>query len=231
MTYSIWIENKNALAHTLANGCCGGAYADGAIILCTSISAMASLMWVRADRTDKKRFIEIVARFPKDGFRPTTVSAPLLAQEDDSLRQKLAVSDKAFRYDGSVDKSENEVVGLCSTSMSPLDCRKFVRKYSYASLLYEHVRCGFIHTYKTTDSATSDDALRGIFGDGGTTITYVNGTVGAKMMRKIHFPLGWISRVAKAVALGLDIECERDSKVFGQNLDRVLPSTWWIDGA
>lgn len=91
-TYSSWIEEKNKLAHALASGSCGGTYADGAIILCTSIGAMASLMWIKTGRTDRKRFIEIVARFPRDGIDPTMISAPLIAQ-DTCWKHKVAISD------------------------------------------------------------------------------------------------------------------------------------------
>jgi hypothetical protein len=230
LTYSSWIKEKSELAHTLAKGSCGGTYADGAIILCTSVSAMSSLMWIKKKGTDRKRFIEIVARFPQLGFDPTTVSAPLLSQDHHSLKQTLAVSDKSFRYTGKDDKSETEIMNLLATNMLPDDCKKLARKYSYACLLYEHIRCGFIHTYSTTESATSGDALREIFDSGAPTITYVN-YLAAQRMRKIHFPLEWISEVAKNIAAGLDDECQRLCKRLGENLGLAVPATWWIDGA
>jgi hypothetical protein len=230
LTSTSWIEEKSELAHALAKGSCGGTYADGAIVLCTSISAMSSLMWVKKDGTDRKRFIEIIAKFPRPGFDPTTVSAPLLSQGCNSLKQKLAVSDQPLRYTGDNDKSETEIINLCPTSMSPDNCKKLARKYSYACLLYEYIRCGFIHEYKTTDSATSGDAAREIFDSGAPRITYVN-YLRAQGMRKIDFPLEWISAVAKNVAAGLDGERQKLGKRFGENLGLAVPGTWWIDGA
>jgi hypothetical protein len=107
LTYSSWIEEKSALAQALKQGSCGGTYADAAIVLCTSISAMASLKWIKTKRTDRKRFIEIVARSRRDGIDSTMVSAPLLAQGNSCWKQKVAVSEIAFRYTGDNDISEN----------------------------------------------------------------------------------------------------------------------------
>lgn len=229
-TYSSWIEEKTALALGLAQGCCGGTYPDGAIILCTSISAMSSLMWVKKKRTDSNRFTEIVARFYRTEFDPSIVSAPLLSQDDNSLKQPLGVSDLAIRYTGKNDKSEDEVVRILRATGKPSeDCIKLARKYSYARLLYEHIRCGFIHSYDTTDFATSDDALKEIFDPGKPMITYVN-YLAAQNMRKIHFPLEWIAEVAKSVATGMDSKCNQLGKHLGENLDLAIPSTWWIDG-
>ncbi|MGP0061619.1 MAG: hypothetical protein ACLPID_20305 [Beijerinckiaceae bacterium] len=229
-TYSSWIEEKSKLAHALASGSCGGTYADGAIILCTSISAMASLMWPARARTDRKRFIEIVVKFPRNGFDATMISAPLLSQERRDLQHKLRVSDIAFRYTADNDKSENEVLSLCFASPSPIEDKKFVRRYSYACLLYEHVRCAFIHTYNPTDSATIGDSIRDVFEPGSSRITYVN-YLAASGMRRIYFPLEWISEVAKNIAVALDGQCARLNRDLGERLDIAVPSAWWIDGA
>lgn len=114
--------------------------------------------------------------------------------------------------------------------MAMRERKKFARKYSYACLLYEHIRCGFIHTYRPTDAATNDDALRAVFDAGGGKVTYVN-YLQTKGMRKIYFPLEWIAMVAKNIAAGLDGESKRYNKNFGENLNLAVPSTWWIDGA
>jgi len=154
----------------------------------------------------------------------------MLSQDYNGFKQRLAISDKAFRYTETADKSENELIALCPTDMAPVNRRKLARKYSYANLLYEHIRCGFIHTYRPTRFATSDDALRGIFEQDPSRITYVN-YLASEAARKIHFPLEWISGAAKNIAAGLDIEYARHGKVFGEALERPAPATWWLDGA
>jgi hypothetical protein len=125
---------------------------------------------------------------------------------------------------------ETDVINLCEPAMAMHDRRKFVRRYSYASLLYEHIRCGFIHTYRTTEAATSDDALRAVFDSSGAKITYVN-SLHAAGMRKIYFPLKWIAGVTVNIAADLDSDSTRHNKNFGENLDLAVPTTWWIDGA
>jgi hypothetical protein len=230
-TYSSWMEEKIALALELKKGSCRGTYADGAVILCVSISTMSSCMWIEKNRTDRSRFIEIVARFPGRGFDATTVSVPLISQDHIALKQMLGVSDLAFVYTGDHDKSEADVITACSAGMNKSldDCKRLARKYSYASLLYEHVRCGFIHTYGPKDSATSHDSLWEMFDRGVPKITYVN-YLAAQRLRKIHFPLEWISEVARNIASGMDAECSRSGKFLGQNLDLPAPATWWIEG-
>jgi hypothetical protein len=224
------MEEKTKLAHALASGACGGSYAEGAIILCTSISTMSSLMWIEKKHEDKRRFIELVTRFPQEKFDPTMVSVPLLSQGHNSWEQKLGVSDLAICYTSDVDKTEKDVINLCSAQASLVDRRKCVRRYSYAFLLYKHVRCGFIHTYSTTGFAASDDPLKYMSGLENSKITYVN-YLASEGLRKIYFPLEWISEVARNIAAGLDGECNRLKKDWGQNLNVAAPNTWWIDGA
>jgi hypothetical protein len=230
LTYSSWIDGQSTLARSLAGGSCGGTYADGAIVLCVSISAMASLKWIQKDRTDRKRFIEIVAKSSQAEFDPTMVSSPLLTQDHIEWKTKLGVSDKAFYYTQDHDKSEGEVMELCDENTKLRDRKKFARKYSYACLLYEHIRCGFIHTYSTTESATSDDGLRAVFDRDGTKVTYAN-HLWSKGMRKIYFPLAWISQVARKIGADLDSDAKRNNKSFGENINLTVPDMWWIDGA
>jgi hypothetical protein len=158
-----------------------------------------------------------------------TISAPLLAQDNDDWKPRLNVSDKSFWYTGYIDKTESEVLALLGAS-PPSDCKKFIRKYSYANILYEDVRCGFVHTYSPTDRASIDDATREIFDAGSSQISYKN-TPMQKGFRKIYFPLEWIAAVAKSVARGMDSECARNNKHCFENVGLSTPTLWWLDGA
>lgn len=235
LTYTTWIEEKITLALSLAQGSCGGTYADGAIILCTSISAMSSLMWIKTKNTDRKRFIEIIVQFNNNGIDITNVSCPLLSQDKIhqnkiNFKKKLGISDIAYRYTSANDKTEKEIIDLFSSIISPHCAKILSRRYSYANLLYEHIRCGFIHNYATTEFATSYDCANEIFDDGAPIITYVN-YLSSPIPRKIHFPLEWISEVAKNVAAGMDSQCSHHNKYLGENIDLAAPRAWWIDGA
>jgi hypothetical protein len=132
MSYRTWVEQKCGLAQALGKGELGGAYADGAIILCATISAMSSLLWLPSKGTDRCRFVEIVTRFPPTGLDPTRVSAPLLAQDCPLLRQALQISQISFHLTEAADKSEAEALGICMAANLP-DCKKTIRRYSYAA--------------------------------------------------------------------------------------------------
>lgn len=237
MTYLSWVEDRIKLAHALAEGSHGGLYADGIIILCVSISMMSSLMWKRSKNQDKKRFIEMVTKFPSSSFDARTVSTPLLSLKP-NWNEKLKLSKEPIYYTEAQDRTEDDAMVLWSgpASTTHNERRKSVRKCSSAAILYEQVRCGFIHTYGPGDHATYDDPIRAAFDAHGTKITYVNdlqsdkqGTVDERV-RKIYFPVGWIAGVARNVANGLDNECALLNKRPGENLDLDVPHIWWVDG-
>lgn len=231
--YRTWAEERGRLARSLGQGDLGGSYADGAIILCAAISAMSSLLWEPTERTDRKRFIEIVARLCSGGPDTTRVSASLLAVEFPQLGKHLGISEKSLYLTGGKDKTEAEAISICGTA-GVSDCTRSVRRYSYASLLYEQVRCGFIHEYKPGKQATGADALRGIAGVRSNHISYVNSLTEENNLmvarRLIHFPLEWISEVALAVATAMDGECSRQSKYPSDNLGLKVPTRWWSEG-
>jgi hypothetical protein len=229
MTYSSWIADKAKMAVTISGGCCGGTYAEGALILCAAISAMAAC-WRPGGAIDRKRFIEATVCFRGGEADPTMVSGPLLAHKSDPWRQRLKVSRKSFYLTGSQDKPESEVLDLCGGASASL--KKEIRKYSYASLLYQEVRCGFVHEYRVGRKAAEDDSLRSVFNVESSEISYVNRQSSGAVMpsRHIHFPLDWIARIAASIARGLDAECMRQNKRIFEELDGKQ-SLWWIDGA
>ena len=230
--YQAWAKERGSLAQSLGRGALGGSYADGAIILCAAIGAMASLLWRPSLGTDAKRFVEIATRFRTGGPDTTRVSAPLLAARFPQLRNSLGVSEKSLYLTGHMDKMASDVRAMCAvTNIS--DGEKALRRYSYASLLYKQVRCGFIHEYQPGKSATEHDGLRVIGGVKGNEISYVNmleeddGLLVDK--RLIHFPLEWMSAVVLAVAVGIDGERSRQDKTPYENLGLAIPDTWWVD--
>jgi hypothetical protein len=229
-TYLEWIKERSELAYALSKGSCGGTLADGVIIMCTSICSMASLLWIDSkERVDRKRFVEVVTQFSDQSRNTKLISVPLLAQGEVNWRRWLNVSEVAFRYTEANDKTENEIAALCGPSL-PTDYKKTIRRYSYANILYQDIRSGFVHTYGPTDRAATDDPLKRIFDRGGTQISYVN-RLHATNMRQIHFPLEWIAAVATNVASGMDAACVRNVKHIGENMGLKRPSLWWIDGA
>src|SRR6202035_827113 len=102
------------MASATSAGCCRGTYAEGAIILCATISAMSSRAWNGREKgIDRKRFVEIITKFRPPQLDPTMVSMPLLVQENQGCDLQSTVSAKAFYLPEAVDRDEREVIRRC----------------------------------------------------------------------------------------------------------------------
>ena len=224
--YSSWIAEKITIASALGTGDCGGGYAEAAIILCATISAMSYVTWDRDGRQDRKKFVETIIRFGPQQLDATKISVPLVAQDLSDSGQRLNVTNKAIYLRGTeVDKTESELMGIY-----PQLHHLKIRNYSYANLLYEQIRCGFAHSYSAGEKASDSDQIRAIAGVNDTELSYTN-EIGPNDLarRRIHFPLRWISEMARSVAQGLDGEwIGRGIPIF-QTLKLPKPDRWWID--
>jgi hypothetical protein len=234
MNYQTWVEKQSRMAQALESGELGGAYCDGAIILTSAIGAMSSLLWRPAKGTDRKRFIEIVVRFCSGGPDTTRISSALFAEAHPQLAQALGITDKALYMSGRNDKTEADVMAICTAAGSE-GCQKTnVRRYAYATLLYEQVRCSFIHEYRPGDKATELDQLRSIAGTAKHEISYANTLFEQNnslvRRRLVHFPLEWIKAVAVAVACTMDDQCSMANAHPFQNLGLAIPQSWWSEG-
>ena len=194
---------------------------------------MSCLLWARSRNTDKKRFIEIVARFGGGVPDSTRVSGVLLAEAVPQLRQQLGIAEKALHLSERNDKTEAEAISIC-TAAGIQDFKKRVRRYSYASLLYEEVRCGFAHEYKPGERAADGDQLRTLARVPSREISYTNALVIENAIpvtrRRIYFPLERISEIALAVADGMDNECANLNANPFDNLRVSIPTPWWSEG-
>ena len=222
-SHELFVKQKIKTAQDIAAGCCDGTYAEGALILCSIISAMSAIAWPddkKYRNIDRKRFVEIITRFPPLGIEPTKVSLPLLIQNEKDCTSKLYISKKSFHLTDDNDLNETDVVKSCpSISL----CK--IRKYSYANLLYEQIRCGYVHLYRADDKASELDPLN----KGG--ISYVNRNRNNTTYRVIFFPLQWIASVAESIAYGLDMERSRQGKTPFDDLYFSFPQKWWLEGA
>ena len=228
ISYQLFVEQKIKIAQALDAGCCEGTYAEGALILCSIISAMSAIAWPDDKKhrgIDRKRFVEIITRFPPPGIDPKKVSGPLLVQDGKACNSRIGISKKNLRFSEANDLNEADVVNVCpGLSLSE------IRNYSYANLLYEQIRCGYAHQYMTGQKASDHDPLRQIFNPNKSGISYINGNRDNTMYRFIHFPLQWIASVAESVARGLDIELSRQGKKPFDDQCFEVPTKWWIEG-
>jgi hypothetical protein len=224
-SYRSFVEQKIKTAQAIAAGCCGGTYAEGSLILCSIISAMSAIAWP-GDHIDKKRFVEIITRYPLE-IDPKKVSRPLLVQDGKVCNLRIGISEKAFKLTEANDLNEEDVVKLC-----PDLKLAEIRKYSYAHLLYEQIRCSYAHEYRIGQKASDHDSIRQKLNINESDISYVYTNRDNPTSRQvIHFPLKWIASVAEGVARGLDIEPSKKGKIPFEELFLGVPTPWWLEGA
>lgn len=197
-----WVGNKIRLAERLAEGGCGGGYPEAAMVLCAVLSALAAELWPGKGK-DRNRFVELLARHTPPSLRAATISIPLLMRclqerglqdEEAALSlQWLNVEPSKVIYGSDVDTTEEDIARLCPSL--PLS---MVRKFSYATLLYEEIRSGYVHEYAT--ASRSDSFPMGQ--RSGDDISYINrinqdGSHG----RLIYFSPHWMANLARSAEL------------------------------
>jgi hypothetical protein len=112
-----------------------------------------------------------------------------------------------------VDKNESEIQAACGNLS--LKC---LRRSSYADLLYREVRSSYTHEGKTGHVAESWSmtALA-------THVSYVNWSI--PPLRRIHFPIEWMSELAKGAAEAVD---QMIPSISSPQIER--PRKWWLEG-
>lgn len=221
MTFSReqWVAQRKATALRLAGGECGGVYADGVIILCAVISAIAAEAWPGRN-IDRKRFVEALKEFCDPTLTPLQISIPLLVGylrnrgrtiESEVLRKKYLDFGRSRVIGGKdVDQAEDQVLRDCP-SLTNVD----VRPCAYACVLYEDVRNSYMHEYRSGPRVDPWPLSR--YAD--AVVSYGNWVDDPD--RHIHFPIEWLGNVADSVAAGADRVADRFP---------LLQPKWWLDG-
>jgi hypothetical protein len=222
-----FVDRKLALAEALARGDCGGGIDDAIIITSAILSATAAVLWPKEERTDRKRFVELWARYADSGLRPNMISLPLLveslkdkgkydiAEAARTLRPHLIESIPEFD-DGVVSGVHVDVPDEVAVEATGLTLAE-VRRYSYGELFYRHFRSGYVHEYTV---GSHGDAFR--MTDLKGAIIYEGGWA-EPPHRRIQFDIHWIIEIARTTT----------TNVSNDWLKRplALPGRWWIDGA
>ena len=222
-----WVRGRISLAKRLDGGECGGSYGDAMLILSALLSGRAADLWPGKSK-DRRRFVEAWSVFSDPGLTPNWVSVPLLLadlrrKDEHDLVEKVRNTnpDALASWNDSLVVT-GERVDLPGEKLEALDPRltaKKLRRFSYGSVFYEHVRSGYTHEYHTTDSASPFPQV-----SEPVPVSYVNmlRRSDRTTYRRIHFDVAWIAEVVESVS---------DSFV-ASGLARPLsdPPTWWIDG-
>lgn len=215
-----WVTKKKEIALNLANGECGGSYAEAMLILCSALSALAAEVWP-GKRIDQKRFVELLKEYSPPDLNATDISIPILvwhlkkagmSAETKQIKEAFL----SFPYTqvltgNDVDRAENEILLVCNTISI-----KDIRDCSYANLLYREVRSSYTHEYQVGDRADPWQMTR----KSEVNVSYVNWVDDPD--RHIHFHVGWVAELAVSTAQKLD-------KIMSP-ITRNQPAKWWIEG-
>jgi len=241
MSFARYVERPIGVANALAQGQAGGGYLEAYLIVSSLISGLAAVAWPGRGK-DHKRFVELLAHYAVTATSACRVSIPFLLRsrrrsghtQDVAALEQLRSGLVGFAHDDrivtgdEVDCTEVEARTACpSLDLSEL------RKSSYASILYEHVRCGVVHEYQLSNEATSRPMSSRT-----ADVSYSNMLVldrpvdtrsihdgGRRMgttLRQIHFSLGWLTTLVLSAASGLD--AATPGPPFAD------PQTWWLQG-
>ena len=221
-----FFERKLALAKNLAAGNGGGGAEDAILVISALLSATAAVLWPKRDRTDRKRFVELWARYSDDQLRPNMISLPLVFEKLCAEKHDAAEAVRLLRpnqiegipeFEDSVisglfvDTADRDVVQATGLSL------REVRQYSYGNLFYRHFRSGYVHEYQV---GSHGDAFR--LSELRCAVLYDGGWA-EPPHRRISFDIHWIIEVTRTVT--------KNVLPDWQNRPLALPTTWWVDGA
>ncbi len=215
-----WSDTKIELARRLNSGECGGSYAEAVIILCSVLSGISADVWP-GRKIDRKRFVELLVKYTGASLYSQKVSVPLLVgamrdkgeiQLADQISRDLMPSNKARVITGDeVDKTIDELKAAYPTVDSAT-----LKKNSYACLLYEEVRSGYIHEYKPGER--SDSWAMGSVRKN-SPIIYINRI--DKPDRLIYFNVSWL---ASLISEAVNILSKNDPLPTFSDY-----SSWWLE--
>lgn len=218
-----WCDTKIDLALRLNSGDCGGSYAESVIILCSVLSGISADIWPGKFQ-DKKRFVELLVKYTGASLNCERVSTPLLvgtirssgdAQLAKQIKNDLMpLSDSRVITGDDVDKTISKL-----KSVYPTIDMKTLKKNSYAHILYEEIRSGYVHEYRPGERADSFE-MSGVSQNSSLTyITYINRL--DKTDRLIYFNVLWLAKIIEEIVENL---LKTSSMPVFKNY-----TTWWLE--
>lgn len=215
-----WSETKIDLALRLNSGECGGSYAEAVIVLCSVLSGIAADVWPGRNK-DRKRFVELLVKYTGASHYSQKVSVPLLidAMRNQGERQLaknlkrdlLPIGESRVITGDDVDKTIDELKDAYPTIEVAT-----LKKHSYACLLYEEVRSGYVHEYKP--GKRSDSWAMGSIRQN-SPVSYINRL--DKPDRLIYFNVMWLAALVREVVDTLSMS--------GPLPTFSTYSSWWLE--
>ncbi len=185
-------------------------YADLALITCAVISACAARRWPGRG-IDRKRFVELLVQHTEIGFHTSWVSVPALLnasviRQDQTPYGIPGNEDRIYR-DEEIDLSFEDA-RTKYRAIAP----KQLRRYCYASLIYERLRCAYAHEYRSGEDTITVSPSRH-----SSRVSYI-GRI-PEMRRKACFHLKYL------------IELAQHHVSIVPAAPEAPPSEWWSEMA
>lgn len=205
-----FLENRVKLVKKLVSSVEGVSYSDIVLIITAIISACSSIKWPGTG-IDKKRFIELLVNYSPSSFRTSWISIPALINsglldESDTEYGKPGQKTRVFK-DDEIDLSLSD-----ANNQYPQIQIKDLKKHSYASLIYEWLRCGYAHEYCPHSSITEVQASRDK-----ARVSYIGRITNERIERMVSFHLDYLINIAEYHVSNL-----ADSSI-------PQPQQWWLE--
>lgn len=183
-------------------------YADLALILCSVISASSAVRWPGRG-IDRCRFVELLAcRSPTDAHA-AWVSVPALINRE-------LVSEADTPYKGNETRifrdEEIDLQIADAQRQYPSLTLRYLKGCTYASLIYEWLRCGYAHGYWHDENVTHVPASRHK-----ARISYIGRSIGNGTRRMVSFHLDYLIELAEYHAANVPDKPESH------------PANWWLE--
>jgi|SRR5271157_4629059 len=223
--YQQFFRSKLELAKFLVVEKGDQAELDAEILLCCAISGLAAILWPGTG-IDRQRFIEFLVEYSQSTSNLQLISTPVLASQLRDMgdtSSAIHLSRKFFPGNPSeeikpmqVDQGETMVVA----TLSSVDL-KVIRRASYASIIYNDLRCALVHEYSISPYITNFN----LFGTH-ATLSYTNMTLeDGQSRRLLHIPFQYLADVLDGTAQAVFAYWSKSSQ-----WERPRPALWWTDG-
>ncbi len=119
-------------------------YNDICVLVSAILSSCCAFRWP-GKGIDRVRFIEMLAVHSDKSYKTTFVSEHSLLDAGLITRSQMGLPDYIdvkIYTDNNIDLDIDIAAGKY-----PMLDQKTLRKYTYASIIYDHIRCGYLHTY------------------------------------------------------------------------------------
>jgi hypothetical protein len=222
--YRQFFQSKLEIARFLIHERGNEAEPDAEILLCCAFSGLAAILWPGRN-IDKQRFVQLLVEFSTSKANLQLISTPVLAsklKDDEDVSTANELSKKFYPHQPKeilnprkVDQDESVV----SEAFKSLGL-KTIRRASYASIIYQDLRCALIHEYNNSpyimplNMFDSDKPY------------YMNMTFDDGRVRHLlHIPFDYLADTLDSTTDALFTYWSESSE-----WEKPQPISWWIDG-